>query len=424
MVISGRLFSNLEPQGDRLIHRPGSWLGSTALVAGTTVGAGVLALPAATQAAGVVPSSLMLMGLWIYTVLAGWLIAEINLTVWRRTGQPGLGLIAMVAEVAGPGWAKVVSVAYLFLHYALLVAYVTEGGQVLTAGFSALLGWGAGTAVTIPAWVGIGVFTLSLGGLIYWGSQHWVEWVNNVLVLVLLVAFLGLVGVGLAHVDLGRGLVQNWSALRPAVPVMLVALFYHNLVPVVVTQLEGDGQRIRLALGVGSAIPLGMFLLWNGLILVGLAPEQGIDPLAPLLGLEVGAFGRWVLGLVGVFSGAAIATSFIGVSLALYQVFQELRGWGWLPVSLQSAPWALYSWVWLPPVGFSSLNPNLFFVALDYAGTFSITVLYGLLPAVMVWYQRRYWSALVHPPLLPGGNGMLVAMIGVAIAILVSAGWR
>jgi tyrosine-specific transport protein len=75
-------------------------------------------------------------------------------------------------------------------------------------------------------------------------------------------------------------------------------------------------------------------------------------------------------------------------------------------------------------VGFSSLNPNLFFVALDYAGTFSITVLYGLLPAAIVWYQRRYWSTLAHPPLLPGGDGMLMAMMGVAIAILVSAVWR
>ena len=39
-----RLFSNLVLDRNKLSHQPGSVLGSTALVAGTTVGVGVLAL--------------------------------------------------------------------------------------------------------------------------------------------------------------------------------------------------------------------------------------------------------------------------------------------------------------------------------------------------------------------------------------------
>ena len=45
-----RLFSNLD--AETLEHRPGSVVGSISLVAGTTVGAGILALPAVTEAAG------------------------------------------------------------------------------------------------------------------------------------------------------------------------------------------------------------------------------------------------------------------------------------------------------------------------------------------------------------------------------------
>lgn len=61
---SRRLWSNLNPE--TMKHEPGSVFGAAALVAGTTVGAGILALPAVTQ----VDSSVLLdlthfTGLWI-----------------------------------------------------------------------------------------------------------------------------------------------------------------------------------------------------------------------------------------------------------------------------------------------------------------------------------------------------------------------
>ena len=54
---------------------------AAALIAGTTVGAGVLALPAATAAAGFAASSGVLCGSWVFMAAAGLLVAvcvEIN----------------------------------------------------------------------------------------------------------------------------------------------------------------------------------------------------------------------------------------------------------------------------------------------------------------------------------------------------------
>ena len=48
------------------------------LTLGTTVGAGVLALPAKTLAAGFVPSSGALFLCWVYMAASGLLIAEVN----------------------------------------------------------------------------------------------------------------------------------------------------------------------------------------------------------------------------------------------------------------------------------------------------------------------------------------------------------
>ena len=58
---------------------PGTVLGSAALVAGTTVGAGILALPAKTLAAGLAPTATLLVGGWIFMAATGLLIAEVDL---------------------------------------------------------------------------------------------------------------------------------------------------------------------------------------------------------------------------------------------------------------------------------------------------------------------------------------------------------
>ena len=58
---------------------PGTVIGSAALVAGTTVGAGILALPAKTLAAGLAPTATLLIGGWIFMAATGLLIAEVDL---------------------------------------------------------------------------------------------------------------------------------------------------------------------------------------------------------------------------------------------------------------------------------------------------------------------------------------------------------
>jgi tyrosine-specific transport protein len=56
--------------------------------------------------------------------------------------------------------------------------------------------------------------------------------------------------------------------------------------------------------------------------------------------------------------------------------------------------------------------------ALDYAGTFSISVLAGIIPALMTWKQRSQQEHS-NMPLVPGGKVTLTVMIGVATAVIV-----
>ena len=76
-----QLFSNLKFENNQFKHQPGSVFGNTALIVGTTIGAGSLGLPAVTLTSGIIPSTILLIIVWVYTLISGLLIAELTLNV-------------------------------------------------------------------------------------------------------------------------------------------------------------------------------------------------------------------------------------------------------------------------------------------------------------------------------------------------------
>ena len=110
---------------------------AAALIAGTTVGAGVLALPAATAGAGFAASTAVLCSSWVFMAAAGLLVAEAAAAAARRTGEADVGFLATVRELLGDDVSRVTGATYAFLHYALLVAYAAQGGGLLAGAVGA-----------------------------------------------------------------------------------------------------------------------------------------------------------------------------------------------------------------------------------------------------------------------------------------------
>jgi tyrosine-specific transport protein len=417
--VAAKLFSNLEFDGKEFRHQPGSILGSTALVAGTTVGAGILAMPTFTLPSGIVPSTVLLIGVWLYALISALLITKVTLNTMSQTGRVSVSLLTMVEKTLGKVVARIASGAYLFLHYALLVAYISQGGEILTSLSNKI--W---NIQQILPGLGGSVFTIIFGGMMYLVREKLIEKINNIFVGIVISSFVGLLLVVGNQINFEQFYFQNWSALPPAISVMLVALFYHNIVPVITVQLEGDYQKIRQSIIIGSLIPLAMFLIWNAVILGSVSPEilksvsQGNAVFDPLQILRNGSAGEWIGLLVSVFSEFAIVTSFIGFVYGLLDFFQDFPLFRDSKYSNNRLP--LLGFVLFPPMSLSALNPSIFFTALDYAGTFSISVLGGIIPALMVWKQRYQNLDLhsINKPYFSGGKVTMVVMICIALVVI------
>ena len=121
--------------------------------AGSTVGAGMLALPAVSAPAGIAPTSAALVGIWVLLTVDALLIAEVNLAA--RTARDaaaaaaadnGSGGAAPAGDVVtlrqmaefslGKAAGRGLTLVYLALAYSLLTAYATKAAEVSFAGGS------------------------------------------------------------------------------------------------------------------------------------------------------------------------------------------------------------------------------------------------------------------------------------------------
>ena len=378
---------------------------AAALVAGTTVGAGVLALPAATRGAGFVASSGVLVASWAFMAVAALLVAETSVGVVCATGRVDLGFLATVRSLCGPRVGSVAGATYAFIHYALLVAYAAQGGALL-----------AGAVGADPA-LGAVAFSGVLGGTVAFGSGDVVDAVNNAFVVVVVASFAALLCLGSGEFDAGRLFATSGDAGAAfgAVPISILALVYHNVVPLVATRLKGDRPKIAAAILAGSAVPLVMFLLWNGLIL---GSVDG-DAVAALVAAE-GAAAAPALGpTVALFSLSAVVTSFVGFYFGLRTYLRDLflgdGGGGPLADAAESEV-LLAALVLAPPTLVACVDPKIFLPALDAAGTFGITTLFGIIPAVAAYRQRE--GAADGEVYVPGGAATLGAMVAISAAVL------
>ncbi|BAF22460.1 Os07g0662800 [Oryza sativa Japonica Group] len=267
-------------------------------------------------------------------------------------GSGGVSLVSMAMRTLGTFGVRTACISYLFIHYALLVAYVARSSEIIT------------NSVGIPLWESAALFSLAFGGLCYFGSQRVIGAVNGFLVFSILASFTTLVVVASGNLQWSSLLEANFAAAPQSIPIIALSFVYQNVVPVLCTNLEGDLSKVRKAIVVGTAIPLALFLIWDAVILGTLPGLAGdgtiIDPLEQLRSSN-GTVGP----IVEAFSFLAIGTSYIGFVLGLSDFIADLLK---LP-SGQNKPLP-YLLTLLPPLVLSLLDPEIFFKALDFAGTY------------------------------------------------------
>lgn len=379
-------------------------LGSTLLISGTMIGAGMLAMPLTSAGIGFGFTLVLLLALWALLTFSALLFVELYQTAESDAG------IGTLAEQYFGKFGRIIATAVLIIFlYALIAAYISGGGSLLKD--------------LLPAGIsdnmGILLFTVIFGAFIVIGT-HSVDKINRLMFFVMLAAFALVLGLMLPQINLDNLLatpIDN-ALIISASPVFFTAFGFHGSIPSLNKYLGGDVKALRIAILAGSAITLCAYILWQ-LSTHGLLTQneflQILKEDATLNGLVKATLAitgsSLIASAVKLFSTLALVTSFLGVGLGLLECIEDLLKRSF---NLSAGRISLGLLSFVPPLAFALFYPEGFILALGYAG--QMFAFYAVvLPVALVWKARQ-----AHPNLpyrVWGGKPTLLIVLVLGVVI-------
>src|SRR3990172_6669527 len=350
-----------------LFHSLGHVFGGSLLIAGTTIGVGMLALPIATGEGGFLPAITIYFICWLFMLCTGLLMLEVCLWMPKDSN-----LITMTRRLLGPLGKDVCWVVYLFLFVTVMIAHVAGGGEVLSEI----------TNGKLPEWLSMIIYVIFFSPVIYLGTK-WVDRLNILFILGVAISYFLFIAVSYDHVDISMLKRSDWS-------------------------------KAWLAIIFGTSIPLVVYLIWEVLIL-GIIPADGphglieaakagqnaVMPLKQLIGTPI------LFAIGKSFAFFTLTTSYIALSLAYLDFLAD--GLKMQKTGLKKVLLCLL--VLVPPTIIALTYPHIFLTALRYAGGFSCAILFGLFPPLMAWIGRYKMKYDRTTQQLPGGKPFLTILM-------------
>lgn len=348
------------------------------MIVGTSVGAGMLALPVVTAQAGFFPSISLFFFTWALTISSAFLFLEALLAFPSR-----MNYISLSRNLLGKRFTTLVFAFYILLFYSLIAAYTKGIGVIFSDTLSFTSSPQTGSLLFIACCLPI----LSFG-------THAIGKANSLLLFTMLGAFVLLVAAGLSEVQPSYLAHQNWSLSIFSLPLIISSFGFHGTLPSLVDYLNRDKKKIQSAIVIGSTITLAIYLIWQFTIL-GSVPLTGEISLIAALEQDQTAISPLSLlskhpriwDLSHLFSLTAIVTSFFGVSIGLIDFLVDAFK---LPRTFYTRT-LLLSLICFSALLLTYTDLRIFYLSLNYGAGAAGIFLLILLPAIFAFRIRQLY---------------------------------
>jgi tyrosine-specific transport protein len=380
------------------------FLGGVLLIAGTSIGVGMLALPVVTVEGGFVPALFVYIVCWLFMVAFARLILEA--CTWMPKDA---NLITISRNLLGAKGAAACWILYLFLFYCLLTAHIAAGGNAVLELSNH----------SLSNWLSILIYVFAFAPVVYLGTRA-VDRLNTFLMAGVALTYILFIFTAAPHIDFQLLKHHDIVKIWPALSVILTAFGFQNLVPTIYSYMERDHKMVRKAIWIGTSIPLVLYVIWE-LLVIGIVPldelnaariagQSAIEPLQTAL--QSNALGKIAQG----FAFFAMTTSFVGIAIAFFDFWAD--GLKWKKTGPKHL--ILVSLVFAIPLILVFVDPTIFITALTYAGGIGMILLFGLLPVLFVWSGRYFHKHGLSHQFVPGGKFALVGLFLFSVLILLN----
>ncbi|WP_123301401.1 amino acid permease [Vibrio crassostreae] len=376
-------------------------MGSSLIIAGTALGAGMLAIPMVLAQFGLLYGTLLMVLICFGTTYAALLLLEATI----KAGG-GLGLNSIARKTLGKQGQLLTNGLLYALLICLLMAYILGAGDLL----SKLL---SNFGVEITATTSQIVFTLLAGAVVASGTGV-IDKLNRALFFVMLAslfATMAFLAPSMTQENLMQVTSHNHVDLIKTSAILFTSFGFMVVIPTLVSyNHEATDKQLRNMVIVGSLIPLVCYLCWLFAVVGNLSEEQfrSFKNVSDLMA-AFEAQSPWVGNVLSTFTGLALLTSFFGVAMALFNQNKDM---------FNQNTAVTYCISFILPLAGSLLAADKFLQVLNYAGII-LVFLAVFVPLVMV-HKQRFMKVAEDRYSAEGGKPMLLFSLLFGCFLLIS----
>ncbi|MEZ8056172.1 amino acid permease [Vibrio atlanticus] len=376
-------------------------MGSSLIIAGTALGAGMLAIPMVLAQFGLLYGTLLMVLICFGTTYAALLLLEATI----KAGG-GLGLNSIARKTLGKQGQLITNGLLYALLICLLMAYILGAGDLLS---KLLSNFGVELATTTSQVV----FTLLAGAVVASGTGV-IDKLNRALFFVMLASLFATM-VFLAPSMTQENLMQVTSHdhvdLIKTSAILFTSFGFMVVIPTLVSyNHEATDKQLRNMVIVGSLIPLVCYLCWLFAVVGNLSEEQfrSFKNVSDLMA-AFEAQSPWVGNVLSTFTGLALLTSFFGVAMSLFNQNKDM---------FNQNTAVTYCISFILPLAGSLLAADKFLQVLNYAGII-LVFLAVFVPLVMV-HKQRFMKVAEDRYSAEGGRPMMLFSLLFGCFLLIS----
>lgn len=390
-------------------------IGAILLVAGTCIGSGMIALPMVLAKLGLIPSILLMLGIWFIMYYTSLINLELNL----QAGD-GLSLGALGKRFSGKTAELIGVLSLKLLSYSLLAVFIYGGSSIIQELITSKLAieYAFNTIATYCTLIVIGLLLFPIKMIDYFNR---LLFLGLLVVIAILIAGLA-ISVKWSNLPLFSDQYQDLSVWAAIIPVVFTSFGFQVIFHTLTNYCNKNVKILKQAFFWGSLIPALVYILWTSSILSVVYHDNPQFYSQMVAGqIEIGeliqvlsGIAKWqsVQLLVWWISILAIATSVLGVGIGLCDSVKSMMSKKVTHSGLRNL---LASLITVIPAYLVVLYvPNAFIAVLGFAGMI-LAIIAVILPVYLfkqIGNQALYYPELKYRSLI---------YISTAVAVIVIA---
>ncbi len=384
--------------------------GALLVIAGTTIGAGMLSLPMSVAALGILGGSALLVAMWFVMYVAALIAVDLNLHI---------GVGSSIAKLSNlylgkiPGY--IASIALVLMLNSLLVAY-TSGASSLIQNLVT-----SHANITLNEHSIMIVFVILMSALVCIDMKV-LDAGNRIFFAIMIGVFIAMMIVLFPKIHISSEMLPvqhtSFSPWFIAIPLFFTSFGFHGSIPSMVQYCKKQPLILKRAFFWGTLIPLLTYIVWmiGGLSIVyvnnPLVFELLVNGNADL-GVFVSALSQvidtnWLQSSSWIFSLLAIITSFLGVAIGLFDYYRE-------HISITSPAKKRFISGFLAlgvPLALTLIAEKTFLKVLGFAGIFLSIIAVGLPCLIWLRLGKQKLSSSLNQQLV-----MLILAVGICVIV-------